>query len=172
MHTAGFKTQDNRWVARRVRMARSFRQRLLGLLRNRTLSADEGLLLSPGASIHTFGMRFPIDALFLNGQMKILRLAAHIPPWRVRLAPSRTRHVLELPAGSIHALGLKSNTYICIELPSFQLPAPLPEVRGAGAPMQASSACSCGQNGALAEHGEDGDSVYSRASVEAETRAC
>lgn len=118
MNTAGLKTQDDRWVARRVVMAHSFRQRLLGLLRHKALDAEEGLLITPGASIHTFGMRFSIDAVFLNGQMKILRLASHIPPWRVRLAPARTRYVLELPAGRIQALRLESDTYICMEAPS------------------------------------------------------
>jgi hypothetical protein len=73
------------------------------------------LLLSPGASIHTFGMPYPIDAVFLNGQMKILRLATRIAPWRVRLAPAKTKHVLELPAGRVKALGLQANTYLCVE---------------------------------------------------------
>lgn len=115
MRIAGLKTADGRWIARRVLLARTFRERLTGLLLVKSLNIDEALLLSPGASIHTFGMPYPIDAVFLNGQMKILRLAIRIAPWRIRIAPAQTRHVLELPAGRANALGLRPNTYICIE---------------------------------------------------------
>jgi uncharacterized protein len=115
MKTAGLKTPDGRWIARRLLLARTFRERLFGLLQLKSLAVDEALLLSPGASIHTFGMPYPIDAVFLNGQMKILRLATRIAPWRVRLAPARTKHVLELPAGRVRALGLQANTYLCME---------------------------------------------------------
>lgn len=115
MQTAGLKTADGRWIARRVLLARTFRERLVGLLKIKTLNVDEALLLSPGASIHTFGMPYPIDAVFLNSQLKILRLATRVAPWRVRLAPAKTRHVLELPAGRVHALGLQPDTYVCVE---------------------------------------------------------
>lgn len=115
MKTAALKTPDGRWIARRLLLARTFRERLFGLLQLRSLAVDEALLLSPGASIHTFGMPYPIDAVFLNGQMKILRLATRIAPWRICLAPAKTRHVLELPAGRVKALGLQANTYLCIE---------------------------------------------------------
>ena len=115
MKTAALKTPDGRWIARRLLLARTFRERLFGLLQLKSLAIDEALLLSPGASIHTFGMPYPIDAVFLNGQMKILRLATRIAPWRVRLAPARTKHVLELPAGRVRALGLQANTYLCME---------------------------------------------------------
>jgi uncharacterized membrane protein (UPF0127 family) len=115
MKTAALKTPDGRWIARRLLLARTFRERLLGLLQLESLAVDEALLLSPGASIHTFGMPYPIDAVFLNGQMKILRLATRIAPWRIRLAPARTKHVLELPAGRVRALGLQVNSYLCVE---------------------------------------------------------
>jgi uncharacterized protein len=115
MRCTALKTGDGRWVARRVLMAHSFRERLFGLLRVKTLELDEGLMLSPGASIHTFGMRYPIDAVFLNGQMKILKVAAHVAPWRVRVAPTDTKHVLEVSAGRARALGLNPNTFLCVD---------------------------------------------------------
>jgi hypothetical protein len=60
-------------------------------------------------------MRYPIDAVFLNGQMKILKVATHIAPWRVRVAPTDTKHVLEVSAGRARALGLNANTFLCVD---------------------------------------------------------
>jgi hypothetical protein len=76
---------------------------------------EEGLLLVPGGSIHTLGMRFPIDVVFLNRQMRILGLAEHVRPWRIRVAPKGTRRVLELAAGQIAAHKLKEGMYLIVD---------------------------------------------------------
>ena len=111
----GLKTADGRWIARRVRVARTFTQRLRGLLGTRALESEEGLMLSPGGSVHTFGMRYRIDVAFLDRQLKILRLTSQLCPWRICRAPARTRHVLELPAGTALRLRLEENTFVCID---------------------------------------------------------
>jgi uncharacterized protein len=115
MRVAGLKTNDGRWIARRVRIACSFKHRLVGLLRTNALAEDEALMLSPGGSIHTFGMQYPIDVAFLDRQLKILRLAVHLPPWRICYAPTKTKHVVELRAGMVQALQLKVDTFMCLE---------------------------------------------------------
>lgn len=74
--------------------------RMRGLLGRRTLPAGEGLLLRPAPSIHTAFMRFAIDAVFLDSEMRIVKLAAHLRPWRTAAA-SRARAVLELSDGEI-----------------------------------------------------------------------
>ena len=115
MRVAGLKTHDGRWIARRVRIACSFKQRLVGLLRTKVLSEDEALMLSPGGSVHTFGMRYAIDVAFLDRQLKILRLAPRLPPWRICRAPTKTKHVVELRAGMLQALQLQVDTFVCID---------------------------------------------------------
>ena len=115
MRVSGLKTYDGRWIARRMRIACSFKHRLIGLLRSKALAEDEALMLSPGGSIHTFGMRYPIDVAFLDRQLKILRLAPHLPPWRICYAPTKTKYVVELRAGMVQALQLKVDTFMCIE---------------------------------------------------------
>jgi uncharacterized protein len=115
MRVSGLKTYDGRWIARRVKIACSFKHRLVGLLRTDTLAEDEALMLSPGGSIHTFGMHYPIDVAFLDRQLKILRLVPHLPPWRICYAPTKTKHAVELRAGTVHALQLKVDTFMCIE---------------------------------------------------------
>jgi uncharacterized membrane protein (UPF0127 family) len=60
-------------------------------------------------------MRFEVDAVFLNRQLRVLGLASRVRPWRVLLAPRGTAHVLELAAGQIAATGLKAGTFIVVE---------------------------------------------------------
>jgi uncharacterized membrane protein (UPF0127 family) len=115
MKTLELRTVDGRCVARRVRMACSFQSRCVGLLSRRAIPQEEGLLLMPGGSIHTLGMRFTIDVVFLNRQMRILGLAERVPPWRIRVAPRGTGRVLELAAGQIAATKLTTGTYLIVD---------------------------------------------------------
>ena len=63
-----------------------FRSRLLGLafLDASDLPRSHALLLPRCASIHTFGMRFPIDVAFLDGDGLVLRVIRDLPPRRFR----------------------------------------------------------------------------------------
>lgn len=90
----------------RVVVARSFRERCIGLLSRTGLHAHEGLLLVPGGSIHTFGMRFAIDVVFLSERLQVLDVAASVPPWRCVIAPRQTRFVLEQHARIASDLGI------------------------------------------------------------------
>jgi uncharacterized protein len=69
-----------------------------GLLGRRALPSGEGLLLRPAPSIHTAFMRFPIDAVFLDVDLQVVKLVQRLKPWRVASARN-AKAVLELPAG-------------------------------------------------------------------------
>jgi hypothetical protein len=56
----------------RVRIASTFLQRCVGLLATKSLAPDEGLMFVPGGSIHTCGMRYPIDVVFLSEHLDVL----------------------------------------------------------------------------------------------------
>jgi uncharacterized membrane protein (UPF0127 family) len=80
-----------------VPVARKHRTRLLGLaLLSRPL-AGEGLLIPNCHSVHTFGMRFSLDVLFLDDEERVLDLRRGVPPGRVLRCP-RAMAVLELPS--------------------------------------------------------------------------
>lgn len=80
--------------------------RMKGLLGRAGLGPGEGLLLRPGGSIHTWFMRFPIDAVFLDEEMRVLRVATGVKPWR--LAGCRgARAVLELSSGECERRGVR-----------------------------------------------------------------
>ena len=115
MKTIALRTTEGRFIAHEVRIACSLTSHLLGLSRERSLPARAGLLLSSARAIHTLGMRFAIDVVFLSRQMRVLGLAPAVPPWRVLLAPRGTGRVLELACGQIAATGLKTGTFILVE---------------------------------------------------------
>lgn len=106
-------TGDGVVVCPRCRVAKNPLRRLQGLLGRRSLGEDEGLLLRPASSVHTLFMRFPIDVVFLDRDLRVLRVADGVPPWRV-VSRRRSRLVLELPAGAAARLGLRADEQLVI----------------------------------------------------------
>jgi uncharacterized membrane protein (UPF0127 family) len=78
-----------------------------GLMGRRGLPAGEGLLISPAPAIHTAFMRFPIDALFLDREMRVLDIVAGLRPWRFA-SERKARSVLELAAGECARRGVEA----------------------------------------------------------------
>ena len=79
-------------------MALSRRARLLGLALLDRRAAGAGLLLPGCRSVHTFGMRFPLDLVFLDFELRQISLRRAVPPGRIAFE-RRAQAVLELPAG-------------------------------------------------------------------------
>jgi uncharacterized protein len=79
-----------------VREARDPLARLLGLAGLRPLSPACGLLLPRTRSVHTFGMRFALDLVWLDGDGRVVRVDPAVPPWRLRSCRA-ARAVVELP---------------------------------------------------------------------------
>ena len=93
-------------VCDRCVVAASPFSRLKGLLGRSELRPGEGLLLRPASAIHTFFMRFSIDAVFLDREWRVVGISDDVPPWRA--ASSRgAKAVLELPAGESARRGLR-----------------------------------------------------------------
>ena len=72
--------------------------RMRGLLGRSSLPSGQGILLRPAASVHTFFMRFPIDVVFLDKELRVVEIAGDLRPWRVA-GKRGAKAVLELPAG-------------------------------------------------------------------------
>ena len=64
-------------------VARSFRARLKGLIGRQSLPPGRGLLILKCNAIHTFFMRFPIDATFYDREDRVVRIVRNIRPWRL-----------------------------------------------------------------------------------------
>jgi len=87
-------------ISDRCRFANTVLKRMVGLLNRKALAQGEGLLLDHCMGIHTVGMRFPIDVLFLDKDLRVMRAVKAVPPFRT-CAVKKTVYVLELPAGAI-----------------------------------------------------------------------
>ena len=80
--------------------------RMRGLLGRRDLPPEEGILLQPASSVHTWFMRFPIDVVFLDREMSVVRVVPRLGPWRW-VARRRAAAVLELAAGESERRGIE-----------------------------------------------------------------
>ena len=100
------ETDNGRVVCEELIFADGPLSRVRGLLGRKSLPSGEGLLLRPASSIHTAFMRFPIDAVFLDRDMRVLRVAAHVRPWRAAGCRG-ARAVLELSAGESERRGVR-----------------------------------------------------------------
>lgn len=87
------------------RHATTFSARLRGLLFHAPLVPGEALRISPCNAVHTIGMRYAIDVVFVASDGCVLKVVYGLPPWRMascRLAAE----VIELAAGQAQANGL------------------------------------------------------------------
>jgi len=90
--------------------------RMRGLLGRRSLEQGEGLLLKPSGSVHTCFMQFPIDVVFLDGDMEVVGVSPAVPPWRIR-ARRGAKAVLELPAGEADSAGIRPGERLSVADP-------------------------------------------------------
>ncbi len=89
-----------------VQQTESWRERSRGLLGQPALEKNEGLLITPCNSVHTFGMRYPLDIVYLDKKMRIVKINRSLSPWRLSIS-LRAAMVLELAAGRADELLLK-----------------------------------------------------------------
>jgi len=94
-----FNKTRNLQVSGAAARADTFGTRLFGLIPRKSLGEEEGLWLEPCAMIHMCFMGFAIDAVFLDKEMKVLRIIEEFKPWRFSPWVYGARGVLELPAG-------------------------------------------------------------------------
>jgi uncharacterized membrane protein (UPF0127 family) len=89
----------------RVKVADRFWTRALGLLVGKPLEVTEGLLIAPCSSIHTIGMRYAIDVVFVDAAGRVMRVCPDVRVGRMRFAPGACG-VLELRSGVASEHGL------------------------------------------------------------------
>jgi len=92
-----------------LRVARGSLQRMRGLIRTKPLERTEGLLLRPCRQVHTFGMRYAIDALFCDGDGIVLAVQTLRPRSMSRLV-RHARYCIELPEGRARECGIDVGT--------------------------------------------------------------
>ena len=104
------ETQNNAVVCPKCQIADNFWTRGKGLLGRADLPVDEGILLVPGTSIHMFGMKFSIDALFLTKEDVVTDWVENLAPGKMHVAKDgagKPFATLELAAGTIGRCGVR-----------------------------------------------------------------
>ena len=87
-----------------VGRADGWRAKGWGVLGRRSLPAGQGLWLPEVASVHTVGVRFALDMLFLDREFRAVRLLLGVPPGRWLVRAAGAYHTLELGAGTLARL--------------------------------------------------------------------
>jgi uncharacterized membrane protein (UPF0127 family) len=95
-----------------VAVANTSWRRLRGLLGRWSLRNDEGLWVIPSKSIHTVGLFFPIDVVYLDESCRVVHVIEHMKPFRISPIRIKCDSVLELPTRCIY----NSNTQVGDEL--------------------------------------------------------
>ena len=84
-------------------VAGSFWARARGLIGRRSLAPGTGLLIPRCNAIHTFFMRFPIDAAFLDRDNRVVKVVRNIRPWRLFVWGGwKAAKVLETASSTVH----------------------------------------------------------------------
>lgn len=102
------KTRET-FVATEATVADSYLRRLVGLLgkTERWARLGTGLWIVPSRGVHTIGMLFPIDLIFLNKQKEVVHLEEHVRPFRISKVSLKASSVLEVPAHTIYRSGTR-----------------------------------------------------------------
>ncbi|MBN2027903.1 MAG: DUF192 domain-containing protein [Actinobacteria bacterium] len=92
-------------LAQRAAVAETPGSRRRGLLGTDSLRDGEGLLILPCRQVHTFGMRYPIDVVFVDKSLTVRRITHRMRPGRLGTLVLSSRAVLEIPAAKAEETG-------------------------------------------------------------------
>lgn len=106
---------SNEMIAYKVFTADNFLQRLFGLLFKNPLNDGEALLIRGCTGIHTIGMRYSIDVVFIDESGKIISVIKDIPPWRFTPNIKGARSVIEFRSGFLRDKSLGAGDRIIFE---------------------------------------------------------
>lgn len=77
--------------------------RLKGLIGRLKLRFDEGLWIVPSCGVHTLGVLFPLDLIYLDENHRVIQLIEHFPRFRIAPLRAQAASVLELPTHTIYS---------------------------------------------------------------------
>ena len=95
-----YRSNNQQLILPHVMKTSSVLERMQGLLCRQPLEEDEGFLIQPCSSIHTFGMAYPIDVIFLSRDWTIKKIFTHVKPWRFCISMGAAM-VLEMLSGAV-----------------------------------------------------------------------
>jgi uncharacterized membrane protein (UPF0127 family) len=101
-------------IGSRIGLADTFVTRLFGLLGKSSLDDGSGILIRPSSGVHTMWMRFAIDVVALDKNLRVLKTWERLRPWRVTPVSLKTHCVLELAPGQISQLRIEAGDQLVL----------------------------------------------------------
>jgi uncharacterized membrane protein (UPF0127 family) len=89
-------------LAEKAEVADTSAKRRTGLLKHSGLEPGEGLWIAPCEAVHSFGMKFAIDVVYLDRKKRVRKIRKEMVPRRLSACLS-AHSVLELPVGMIES---------------------------------------------------------------------
>ena len=105
-----FNPKTQQVFADDLQMNNTFFSRLIGLMFKKSLPSGSGIILKPCTQIHTCFMRFNIDVIFLDKDLKVVHVIENMPPWRISPLLLKARYTVELPSGTLKGRVKKGET--------------------------------------------------------------
>lgn len=96
-----YNSDEDIEIAGRLRICERTGDRLKGLLGTRRLDDDQAVWIRPCNAIHTFFMLMTIDVVFVDDELRVIKLIRAMTPWRICLPVRRAAGVIEGPVGMI-----------------------------------------------------------------------
>ena len=109
-----YNTTRETFVATEAIVADSYVRRLVGLLgkTKRWTRLGTGLWIVPSSGVHTIGMLFPIDLIFLSKDKEVIHLEEYVRPFRISKVSLKANSVLELPPHTIYRSGTQVGDHL------------------------------------------------------------
>ena len=86
-----------------VRAADTIFSRLRGFIGRLKLRSDEGIWVVPSRGVHTLGLLFPLDLIYLDEHYRVIHLVEYFPSFRIGPLKTQAESVLELPTHTIYS---------------------------------------------------------------------
>jgi len=115
-HVYVYNQTRETFVATEVSVANNYFLRLVGLLGKtaRWAQPGRGLWIVPCCGVHTLGMMFPIDLVFLDREKRVIHIDEYVRPFRISNVIRKAASVLELPVHTIYRSGTRKGD--CLEI--------------------------------------------------------
>jgi uncharacterized membrane protein (UPF0127 family) len=101
-----YHRERQRTIVENLELAEDRTSRRRGLIGHTPLAQGQGLLISPCRWVHTFGMSFPIDVVYIGKDGLVVALSENLAPNRIGRPALRARRVVEMAAGAIRQTGV------------------------------------------------------------------
>jgi uncharacterized protein len=97
-----------------VKAADTMLSRLRGFIGRFRLRSDEGIWVVPSRGVHSFGLFFPIDLIYLDENNRVIHLVEYFPSFRIGPIKTQAGSVLELPTHTIYSSHTQSGDQLVI----------------------------------------------------------